>query len=115
MTDKVRDVASPRRVIYEGQKLRVRLTRIMEGLERVVGARSGPAMQVEFRGTERLEAVIRRAGRRMALAVSGAAAVLAAAIMTASTQLAGWVPTALGLLGTLVIASLLLDLLRSRD
>jgi len=118
LTDRVREIGSPRRVIYEGQKLKVRLTRIMEGLERVIGARSGPSLQVDFRGTERLEAILRRAGRRLALAVSGGSALLGASILaasTASTHLAQWIPTSVGALGALFIAGLLLDLLRSRD
>src|SRR5205823_12390400 len=115
LTDRVREIGSPRRVIYEGQKLKVRLTRIMEGLERVIGARSGPSLQVDFRGTERLEAILRRAGRRLALAVSGGAALLGASIMAASGHLAIWIPAGVGALGALLIAGLLLDLLRSRD
>src|SRR5439155_13205874 len=76
LTDRARQVANPQRMVYEGQKLMVRLTRIVEGLERVLGARSGPSLRVEFRGTERLEAVIRRSGRRVALAVTGGSALL---------------------------------------
>ena len=66
-------------------------------------------------GTERLEAVIWRAGRRMALAVSGGAAVLGAAIAATSTHLVVWVPAGLGALGAVFIVALLLDLVRSRD
>jgi predicted unusual protein kinase regulating ubiquinone biosynthesis (AarF/ABC1/UbiB family) len=112
LTDRMREVASPRRLIYEGQKAMVRLTRVVEGLERVIGTRSGPSLQVEFRGTERLEAVIRRAGRRVSLALAGGSALLGAAIT--ATHFDGWVPAGLGVVGALIIASLLLDLVHSR-
>jgi predicted unusual protein kinase regulating ubiquinone biosynthesis (AarF/ABC1/UbiB family) len=115
LTERAREVTNPRRVVYEGQKLIVRLTRLMEGFERVLGARSGPSLQVQFRGTERLESVIRRAGRRMALAVAGSAATLGAAITAASPRLVVWVPAGLGALGAVLIVALLLDLVRPRD
>jgi predicted unusual protein kinase regulating ubiquinone biosynthesis (AarF/ABC1/UbiB family)/nucleotide-binding universal stress UspA family protein len=115
LTDRAREVASPRRMVYEGQKLAVRLTRIMEGLERALGTRSGPSLRVDFHGTERLEAVIRRAGRRLALAVAGGSAILGATIAAASTRLVVWVPAGLGALGAVFIVALLLDLVRSRD
>jgi predicted unusual protein kinase regulating ubiquinone biosynthesis (AarF/ABC1/UbiB family) len=115
LTDRAREVTNPRRVVYEGQKLMVRLTRLMEGVERVLGARSGPSLQVQFRGTERLEASIRRAGRRIALAMAGGAAVLGAAITAASPHLSVWVPAVLGAVGAVFMLALLLDLARSRD
>ena len=46
LTDRAREVTNPRRMVYEGQKLVLRLTRLMEGVERVLGARSGPSLQV---------------------------------------------------------------------
>jgi predicted unusual protein kinase regulating ubiquinone biosynthesis (AarF/ABC1/UbiB family) len=66
--------ADPRVALYELQKLRVRSRRLLEGLERMTGARPGPGLQVEVRGIAELE----RAVRRMTLAI--AAASLAAAI-----------------------------------
>ncbi len=72
-----RDLArhgDPRVALYELQKLRVRGRRLLEGLERVTGARPGPGLQVEVRGLAELE----RSVRRMSLAI--AAATLAAAI-----------------------------------
>jgi ubiquinone biosynthesis protein len=72
-----RDLArhgDPRVALYELQKLRVRARRLLEGLERVTGARPGPGLQVEVRGLAELE----RSVRRMTFAI--AAAALAAAI-----------------------------------
>ena len=72
-----RDLArhgDPRVALYELQKFRVRARRLLEGLERVTGARPGPGLQVEVRGLAELE----RSVRRMTFAI--AAAALAAAI-----------------------------------
>jgi predicted unusual protein kinase regulating ubiquinone biosynthesis (AarF/ABC1/UbiB family) len=59
----VRRVASPRQLAYEAQKLRVRLTRLIEGLERVAGARAGPGLRMDIRGTDQLAGAVNRAGR----------------------------------------------------
>ena len=115
LTDRARQAANPQRMVYEGQKLMVRLTRIVEGLERVLGVRSGPSLRVEFRGTERLEAVIRRSGRRVAFAVAGGAALLSAALTASSAHLSVWIPALLGGLGVALIVGLLTDLARSRE
>jgi predicted unusual protein kinase regulating ubiquinone biosynthesis (AarF/ABC1/UbiB family) len=115
LTDGARELASPRRLIYEGQKLKTRLSRLVDGLERVVGARPGSSLQVEFRGTERVEATIQRAGRRVALAVAGGSALLAAAVAAASTHLAVLVPAGLGALGAVIVLGLLVDLVRPGD
>ena len=83
-------------------------------LEGVAGSRPGPRLQVNFRGTERLEATIDKTGRRFALALGFSAAIVGAA-MTINSQRAGrWVPTALGGVGSILGAGLLNDLLRRR-
>ena len=115
LTAGVREAASPRRLFYEGQKLKVRVTRLVEALERVTGARPGPSLQIEFRGTERLEGIVQRTGRRLSLAMTGGAALLAAAIAADSARVAVWVPAALGGLGVIAMGGLLADILRSRD
>src|SRR3981081_548445 len=67
----VKEAANPRQLLYEGQKLKVRLTRLPEAFERVTGARPGQNLQVQFRGMERLEEVVLQTGRRLALAMKG--------------------------------------------
>ena len=115
LTSSVRDAVNPRRLFYEGQELKVRVTRLVEALERVTGARPGPSLQIEFRGTERLEGIAQRTGRRLALAMTGGAALLAAAIAADSSRVAVWIPAALGGLGAIVVGGLLADVLRSRS
>ena len=56
----------PQRALYEAQKLRLRLTRVVDAFERVTGARPGSRLQVDFRGTLPLERRLDRLGRRLA-------------------------------------------------
>ena len=114
LTSSAREAANPRRLIYEGQKLKVRLTRLLEAFERVTGARPGASMQVEFRGTERLEQIVQQTGRRLALAMTGGAALLAAAIAEQSSRVAIWIPLVLGGLGVVSIIGVLLETFRAR-
>ena len=39
------------RAVYETQKLKLRATRLIEGIERLTGARPGPGLQIELRGS----------------------------------------------------------------
>jgi predicted unusual protein kinase regulating ubiquinone biosynthesis (AarF/ABC1/UbiB family) len=114
LTSSVREAANPRRLFYEGQKLKVRLTRLVEAFERITGARPGASMQVEFRGTERLEEVVRQTGRLLALAMTGGAALLAGAIAAQSNKVAIWIPLFLGGLGVVSLVGVLLETFRPR-
>ena len=75
-----RDLArhgDPRVALYELQKFRVRARRLLEGLERMTGARPGPGLQVEVRGLAELE----RSVRRMTFAIAAAAVAAAIALV----------------------------------
>ena len=50
--DRLRNVADPQTVLYETQKIKVRVGRLIESFERLIGARPGPKLQVQFRGIE---------------------------------------------------------------
>lgn len=112
--DEVTGRMDPQKLFYESQKLRMRAVRLVESLERVTGARPGPKLQVNFRGTERLEDTIRRAGRRLSLALVAGALWIGTAVAAASAHLAGWVPLSLASLGGVFTLGLGLDLLRGR-
>jgi ubiquinone biosynthesis protein len=109
-----RERADPRWLFYEGQKLRTRIVRLMEAVERLSGARPGPKLQVHFKGTEGLESTIRRAGRHVALAMTGGGALVGAAIAGTSPDVADWLPAALWVVGGLLTGGLVVDLLRRR-
>jgi ubiquinone biosynthesis protein len=110
---RVRDRMDPKKLFYEGQKIRVRLTRLAEAFERLAGARPGPKLQVNF-AAERLEDTIRRAGRRLATGIIAGAALLGTAIAAASARIPEWVPVALGVVGGFFTLLLAVDLLRQR-
>jgi ubiquinone biosynthesis protein len=108
----IRDRVDPKKLFYEAQKLRVRFTRLVEAVERLSGSRPGPKLTVNFRGTERLEEHIRRAGRRLSLALSAGGTLVASAITASSTRVAGWVPITLGTIGGILALGLVADLVR---
>jgi ubiquinone biosynthesis protein len=108
-----RERLSPQRMFYEGQKMRVRLTNLVEAFERLAGARPGPKLQVNF-AAERLENTVRRAGRRLSIGIIAGAALLGTAITASSDIVARWVPALLGAIGGLFVIGLLVDLVRRR-
>jgi predicted unusual protein kinase regulating ubiquinone biosynthesis (AarF/ABC1/UbiB family)/nucleotide-binding universal stress UspA family protein len=77
IVERVREAADPQRVFYEGQKLKLRISRFVEAVERTAGARPGSRLQVEFLGAAEIEQAIQRAGRRLMLAGIAGAAVAA--------------------------------------
>ena len=103
----------PKALFYQVQRLRVRGMRVIEAVERLIGARPGQKLEVNFRAAS-LEQTVRRAGRRLALGLVGAAALLGAAITTTSDKAKGWVPATLGAVGLLFTVLLLVDLVRDR-
>jgi ubiquinone biosynthesis protein len=101
-------------VFYQTQKMKVRAMRVIEAVERLIGARPGQKLEVNFRAAS-LETTIRRAGRRLALGLTAGAAILATSLSALSTRVAGWVPVVFGVLAGLLTIGLLIDLIRRRD
>jgi ubiquinone biosynthesis protein len=114
LREQIRRKANPQTLFYEAQKMRIRLVRLVESIERLTGARPGPKLQVHFRGTERLEDTIRRAGRRLSLAIVAGGAAVGTAFTVGQPDVAEWVPGALGAVSGALTLGLLFDLLRSR-
>ena len=104
----------PKVLFYQAQKFKVRALRVIEAIERMIGARPGQKLEVNFRAAS-LETTIRRAGRRLALGLTAGAAILATSLTALSTRVAAWVPTAFGSLAALLTLGLLVDLIRRRD
>jgi predicted unusual protein kinase regulating ubiquinone biosynthesis (AarF/ABC1/UbiB family) len=59
-----RRLASPRQLAYEAQKLKLRLTNVLGGLERLAGA-GGGGFRLELGGADSLARNIQRAGRML--------------------------------------------------
>ncbi len=109
MTARMRETINPRWIFYEGQKLKVRVSRLVESLERLTGARPGPKLQVNFRA-ERMEDIVHRTGRHLALGTTASAALLGAARLAGSAKAPPAFPVALGALGSALAIRLLIDL-----
>jgi ubiquinone biosynthesis protein len=103
----------PKAVFYQSQKFKVRALRVVEAIERMIGARPGQKMEINFRAAP-LEATVRRAGRHLALGLTAGAAILASGLTATSVRVPGWVPITFGIVGALLTAGMLLDLFRSR-
>lgn len=113
VTRRMLERVDPKKIFYEAQKVKVRLSRIAEAFERLAGARPGPKLQVNFTA-ERLEDTIRRVGRRLATGIIAGAALLGSAITSASERVTEWIPITLGAVGAGFTLFLLADLLRRK-
>jgi ubiquinone biosynthesis protein len=101
-------------VFYQTQKFKVRALRVVEAVERLIGARPGQKLEVNFRAST-LESTIRRAGRRLALGLTAGAAILATSLSALSARVPGWVPSVFGALAGVLTLGLVVDLVRRRD
>jgi predicted unusual protein kinase regulating ubiquinone biosynthesis (AarF/ABC1/UbiB family)/nucleotide-binding universal stress UspA family protein len=103
----------PTSLFYQTQRFKVRFQKVVEAIERLIGARPGQKLEVNFRAAT-LETTIRRAGRRLALSLTAGAATLATALTAVSERVAGWVPVAFGVAAGALTFALVVDLLRKR-
>jgi predicted unusual protein kinase regulating ubiquinone biosynthesis (AarF/ABC1/UbiB family) len=110
----VRGLANPGHIFYEGQKVRARLSRLLDGLERALGTRGGTGLQVDLRGAQELTAAITVAGRRIAVGLAAATAIVGTAVTASAAHSAVWVTAVFGAIAALLTGGLLADVLRSR-
>ena len=103
----------PKALFYKSQKVKVRAMRVIEAVERLIGARPGQRLEVNFKASS-LEATIRRAGRRLALALTAGAAVLATGLTAVSTNVERWVPISFGAVAAFLLLAMLVDIVRKR-
>jgi ubiquinone biosynthesis protein len=104
----------PKTLFYQAQRFKVRFEKVVEAIERLIGARPGQKLEVNFRAAS-LETTIRRAGRRLAISLTAGAAILATALTAVSSdRVAKWVPVAFGVISAGLLLALLVDLIRKR-
>ena len=101
----------PKAVFYQVQKFKVRALRVVESVERLIGARPGQKLEVNFRAAS-LEETVRRAGRRLALGLIAGAAVLASGLTGLSERVAPWIPVSFGIVGGLLTLGVVIDIVR---
>jgi hypothetical protein len=111
--ERLRERFDPKSLFYEGQKIRTRLVRLLEAVERLSGARPGPKLQVHFKGTENLETQVRRAGRRVSLALVAGGAFVGASVASLG-EAPAWTAPTMGIFGGGLSLALIFDLLRGR-
>jgi predicted unusual protein kinase regulating ubiquinone biosynthesis (AarF/ABC1/UbiB family) len=105
--------ADPKALFYQAQKAKVRFFRIVEAVERLIGARAGQKLEVNFRAAT-LERTIQAAGRRLALGLVAAAALVGTAMTATSGRVAPWIPWTIGIVGGLFTIGLVIELVRRR-
>jgi ubiquinone biosynthesis protein len=103
----------PKTIAYQTQKLKVRAMRAIEAIERLIGARPGQKLEVNFRAST-LETTIRHAGRQLALGLTAGAAGLATGLTAVSARVVGWVPVTFGVIAGVLTVGLLVELVRRR-
>jgi len=109
---RIRARAVPGKVVYELSKVQTRVGRMFLALENLMGAAKGGRLQVQFRGTERLEDSIRSAGRRLALAIGAATTIGGSAIAATAHSVPSWVPVTGTSVGAALLFGLVVDLFR---
>jgi predicted unusual protein kinase regulating ubiquinone biosynthesis (AarF/ABC1/UbiB family) len=118
LAGRVRGMASPQQLFYETQKVRVRFGRLLQGLERALGVRGGSdpsspqGLQVQLAGIPELTAAIGRAGRRIALGLAAATAIVGTAVAAAAAHPAAWATAVFGAAAVLLTGGLLADIVR---
>jgi ubiquinone biosynthesis protein len=110
---RVRDRVAPGKLLYELSKVQTRMGRIFLALENLMGAAKGGRLQVQFRGTERLEDSIRSAGRRLALSLGATASIGGAAIANGNNA-PDWLSVTGVIFGGGLLLGLVYDLLRPK-
>jgi predicted unusual protein kinase regulating ubiquinone biosynthesis (AarF/ABC1/UbiB family)/nucleotide-binding universal stress UspA family protein len=108
----VRTAATPRRLFYEAEKLRVRAVRALEGVERLVGLQPGAGLRVDLEGNHDLDRAIGQASRRLAVGLAAGAALVATAVTASAAHAAGWLAPTFGVVAALLTSMLLVDVLR---
>ncbi len=107
----VRDSVDPKALLYESQKLKVRVVRMIDTMERLIGARPGQSLAVNFMAHS-LEDTVRRTGRRLILGLIAAASIFAAGFASSSASAGSWAPLTFGALSGVLTLGLLIDLTR---
>jgi len=111
---RLRSSANPRQLFFEAQKLRVRSVRLLENLERVVGASPGAGLQVEMTGNDELAAVVAQTGTRVALGLTAAGALAGAGVAATAARARRWAAPGLSAAAALLTGVLIADARRAR-
>jgi predicted unusual protein kinase regulating ubiquinone biosynthesis (AarF/ABC1/UbiB family) len=101
----------PTKLVYQTRRFQVRFMRVVEAIERLIGARPGEHLAVNFQA-DRLEATVRRAARRIGLALAAGAALVATGLLAMADRVDAAIPLGVGVTAGLLTLGLAVDLLR---
>ena len=96
LRERIRGALDPQRYVYESQKLKLRRRGSSRGIERLTGARPGPGLQIELRGSRGARGRDPARGQANRARFRGGAALLAAVLAAAADSIDAWVPITLG-------------------
>ncbi len=111
---RVRAKVAPGNMLYEASKVGTRVGHLFKAIEGLASSARGGRLQVQFQGTEGLEETVRRAGRRLAMALGATAAITGSAIAGTADRVPSWVGITGAGTGALVLGMLLADLFRRK-
>jgi ubiquinone biosynthesis protein len=104
-----------KRVLYDAQKLRLRVARAVEAVERLVGARAGPRPTIEVNGIDRLATAVRVGTARLTKAMIASACLVGASIIVSSDRIDGRATLIAWGLVAGSVSLVLVDLVRRRS
>jgi ubiquinone biosynthesis protein len=85
LLQRLREGMNPSKLVSEFLQLRMRATRLLQAVEQWTGSQSGPRPQVDVHSAEELQKTIRQAGRRIAMGL-GLAGALVAGVVSVSAR-----------------------------
>jgi predicted unusual protein kinase regulating ubiquinone biosynthesis (AarF/ABC1/UbiB family)/nucleotide-binding universal stress UspA family protein len=103
----------PASLLYQTRRLQVRFTRVVEAIERLIGARPGDRLSVNF-AADTLEATVRRGARRIGIALAAGAALVASGLLALADRVPAWIPAGVGAVAALLTLGLVLDVVRGK-
>jgi predicted unusual protein kinase regulating ubiquinone biosynthesis (AarF/ABC1/UbiB family)/nucleotide-binding universal stress UspA family protein len=103
----------PAKLVYQSRRFQVRFQRAVEAVERLIGARPGEHLAVNFQA-EKLEATVRRAARRLGIALAAGAALVATGLLAMADRVDAAIPVGVGLVGGVLTLALVVDILKGR-
>jgi predicted unusual protein kinase regulating ubiquinone biosynthesis (AarF/ABC1/UbiB family)/nucleotide-binding universal stress UspA family protein len=108
LVGRLRSLPPPRQLFYETQKLRVRAERLIENLEKLAAESGQDSMD------QTLHDAVTHAGRRVAVGLTAATAMIASAVTAGNPKAARWTAPSFGAAAAVLTGALAVDLFRRR-
>jgi predicted unusual protein kinase regulating ubiquinone biosynthesis (AarF/ABC1/UbiB family) len=103
----------PASLLYQTRRFQVRFQRAVEAIERLIGARPGDHLSVNFEA-DALTATVRRGARRIGIAVAAGAASVATGLLALADRVDAMIPVAVGAAAGLLTLGFVLDVVRGK-